>query len=333
MSVHRLPSPVGITATGAHFPDRIVTNDELAQHLDTNDAWIYSRTGIRERRRAEPGTGASDLAAPALQMALDRRGLAASELDAIIVATVTPDYPFPSTACLVQARLGATRAFGFDLAAACSGFLYALTTGAALVAAGTCARVAVVGVDIMSTVIDPEDRATAVLFGDGAGAVLLERVDEGFGLLDFDQQMDGTGARYLYQPAGGSRRPPCPESLAGREHFLVQDGREVYRRAVTQLAESARLMLDRNGLTPEQLDLFVPHQANIRIMDAAAKRLQLPAGKLMANIERCANTTAAPIPTALHEAVVTGRLSRGNLVVLAAFGAGFTWGSALLKWQ
>ena len=332
MPAHRLPLPVGITATGANYPDRIVTNAELARHLDTSDEWILSRTGIRERRRVEPGTGASDLAAPALRMALEQRGLAASELDAIIVATVSPDYVFPSTACLLQAQLGATRAFGFDLAAACSGFLYALTTGATLVAAGTCARVAVVGVDVMSALIDPQDRSTAVLFGDGAGAVLLERVEEGFGLLDFEQQMDGSGALRLYQPAGGSKHPATEATVAARQHFLVQDGREVYRRAVPMLAQAASLMLERNGLTAEQLALFVPHQANIRIMEAAAKRMDLPEGKMMVNIDQYANTTAATIPTALHQAFEAKRMEKGDLVALAAFGAGFTWGATLLRW-
>jgi 3-oxoacyl-[acyl-carrier-protein] synthase-3 len=332
MVARRFPCPVGITSTGLCLPPRIVTNDELAMLMDTSDEWIRTRTGIGERRWAEPGTGASDLAAPALRMALDRRGLAASELDAILVATVTPDHFFPATACLVQEKVGATRAFGFDLSAACSGFLFALTTGAALVATGNYRRVAVVGEDVMSTITDLEDRSTAVLFGDGAGAVLLEPVEEGFGILDHEQGMDGAGGCHLYQPAGGSRRPPSRETVENREHFLVQHGKEVYKRAVLLMAESARLMLDRNGLQPADLDLFVPHQANIRIMEAAARRLELPGHKMMVNIDRLANTTAATIPAALHQAVETERLKRGNLVVLAAFGAGFTWGSALLRW-
>jgi 3-oxoacyl-[acyl-carrier-protein] synthase-3 len=323
---------VGITATGQFLPEKVVTNDDLSKIMDTSDEWIFSRTGIRERRWAEPGTGASELAAPALQMALDRRGMGARELDAIIVATVTPDYLFPSTACLVQQKIGATRAFGFDLSAACSGFLFALTTGAALVATGNCAKVAVVGADIMSAITNLEDRATAVLFGDAAGAVILEVVAEGFGILDFEQGMDGAGAPFLYQPAGGSKRPPSRETVDGKEHFIVQNGREVYKRAVSVMADLARLMLDRNGLTPDDLALFVPHQANIRIMDSAAKRLELPPDKMMVNIDRLANTTAATIPTVLHQAVDAGRLNKGDLVVLSAFGAGFTWGGALIKW-
>ena len=332
MDPHRLPRPVGITATGQCYPPRVVTNDDLALLLDTTDEWIRTRTGIRERRWAEPGTGASDLAAPALAMALEQRGLPAAELDAILVATVTPDHAFPATACLVQARLGAARAFGFDLSAACSGFVYALATGASLVAAGTCRTVAVIGVDVMSTLLDVEDRRTAVLFGDGAGAVLLEPVDPGLGLLDFDLGMDGAGAHALYLPAGGSRRPASAETVAAKEHCAVQNGKEVYRHAVPRMAAAARLMMDRNRLAPADLALFVPHQANLRIMEAAARRLDLPAGKMMVNVDRFANTTAATIPTALHQAAALGRLAKGDRVILAAFGAGFTWGSALLKW-
>ena len=323
---------VGITATGAHFPERIVTNDDLAKVMDTSDEWIRTRTGIRERRWAEPGTGASDLAAPALALALERRGMAASELDAIIVATITPDHVFPATACLVQDRLGAANAFGFDLSAACSGFLFGLTTGASLVAGGAYRRVAVVGVDVMTSIVDPADRNIAVLFGDGAGAVILEEVDPGYGLLDFEQKTDGAGAMHLHLPAGGSRRPASHATVDAKGHFAVQNGKEVYKRAVPAMAEYARLMLDRNGLTADDLALFVPHQANLRIMDSAARRLELPAEKMMVNIDRFANTTAATIPTALHQAELDGRLHRGDQVVLAAFGAGFTWGGALLKW-
>jgi 3-oxoacyl-[acyl-carrier-protein] synthase-3 len=332
MNPRRLSRPVGITATGQYYPPRVVTNDDLALLLDTNDEWIRTRTGISERRWAEPGTGASELAAPALVMALERRGMGAEELDAILVATVTADHAFPSTACLVQDKIGAANAFGFDLSAACSGFLYALTTGAALVAAGVYGKVAVVGVDVMSMLLDVEDRTTAILFGDGAGAVILEAVDEGHGLLDFEQKVDGSGAYSLYLPAGGSKRPASQETLDAKEHCGVQNGKEVYRRAVPAMAESARLMLDRNGLVPRDLALFVPHQANLRIMDAAARRLELPEGRMMVNIDRYANTTAATIPTALHQAVAAGRLAKGDLVILSAFGAGFTWGSALLKW-
>lgn len=327
-----LARPVGITATGQCYPDRVFTNDDLSHRFETNDEWIRTRTGIRERRWVEPGVGASDLAAPALQMALERRGISADELDAIIIATVTPDTLFPATACRVQDMVGARNAFGFDLSAACSGFLYALTTGASLVASGAYGRVAVIGVDIMSSILNMEDRTTAVLFGDGAGAVILEPVEEGHGLLDFEHRIDGSGGCFLNMPAGGSKRPPTAETVAAKEHFVHQQGQDVFKSAVREMAEVSRLMLDRNGLTPDDLALFVPHQANIRIMEAAAKRLELAPEKLFVNIDRYANTTAATIPTALHQAFEEGKMRKGDRVVLAAFGAGFTWGGALLRW-
>ena len=328
----RLAAPAGITATGQCFPPRVVTNDDLSKIMETNDEWIRSRTGIRERRWVEPGTGASKLGAPALQMALDNRGIKATELDAIIVATVTPDTLFPATACRIQEMVGATNAFGFDLSAACSGFLYALTTAASLVAAGGVKRVGVVGVDIMSTVIDLEDRTTSVLFGDGAGAVIVERVEDGLGILDFEHCIDGSGGCFLHMPAGGSASPATAETVAARDHYIHQSGSEVFKKAVREMADNSRLLMDRNGFTGDQLKLFVPHQANIRIMDAAAKRLELDPSRMMVNIDKFGNTTAATIPTALHQAWEQGRMQKGDLVALAAFGAGFTWGSTLLRW-
>jgi 3-oxoacyl-[acyl-carrier-protein] synthase III len=328
----RLAIPVGITATGQHYPERVVTNDDLAKVMDTNDEWIRTRTGISKRHWVDKGMGASDLAAPALQMALDRRGMKADELEAIVVATVTPDMLFPATACLVQDKIGASNAFGFDLSAACSGFLYALTTGASLVASGAYARVAVVGVDVMSSILNMEDRSTAVLFGDGAGAVILERVEEGYGLLDFEHRVDGGGGCHLFMPAGGSLKPPSAETVANKEHYVVQHGQDVYKAAVPRMAEYARLMVDRNGLSPDQLKLFVPHQANTRIIESAAKRLELPMDRVLINIDQYANTTAATIPTALHQAFEQKRIQKGDHVVLAAFGAGFTWGGALIRW-
>ena len=328
----RLVAPVGITATGQCFPPRVVTNDDLSKILDTNDEWIRTRTGIRERRWVEPGTGASHLGAPALKMALENRGMDASELDLIVVATVTPDTLFPATACRIQEMVGASNAFGFDLNAACSGFLYALTTAASLVAAGGIKKAAVVGVDIMSTIINKEDRATAVLFGDGAGAVIVEQVEEGLGILDFEHKVDGTGGCYLFMPAGGSLKPATAETVANKEHTIHQAGSEVFKNAVREMADNSRLLLDRNGLEGEDLKLFVPHQANIRIMDAAAKRLELDPARMMVNIDRYANTTTATIPTALHQAMEQKRLAKGDHVILSAFGAGFTWGSTLLRW-
>ncbi len=328
----RLAAPVGITATGQCYPSRVVTNDDLSKIMDTNDEWIRSRTGIRERRWVEPGTGASQLGAPALQMALDNRGLKASELDLILVTTVTPDTLFPATACRIQEMVGASNAFGFDLNAACSGFLYALTTAASMVAGGAIRRAGVVGVDIMSTIINLEDRATSVLFGDGAGAVIVERVEDGLGILDFEHKVDGSGGCFLYMPAGGSLKPATAETVAAKEHYIHQAGSEVFKNAVREMADNSKLLMDRNGFTGDELKLFVPHQANIRIMDAAAKRLELDPARMMVNIDRYANTTTATIPTALHQAMEQNRMAKGDLVVLSAFGAGFTWGSTLLRW-
>jgi 3-oxoacyl-[acyl-carrier-protein] synthase-3 len=328
----RLATPVGILALGAFHPPREVRNEDLTASLETSDAWIASRTGIRARRWVEPGVGTSDLVVPALREALAVRGVGPDDLDAIVVATVTPDTMFPATACRVQHAIGARRAYGFDLSGACSGFLYALTVGATMVASGTHARVAVCGGDVMSGIVDPTDRATRVLFGDGAGVALVERVEEGLGLLDFEHRIDGAGGDMLFMPAGGSRMPATAETVAARAHFVHQQGSEVFKAAVVEMAAAARLMLDRNGLRPEDVALFVPHQANLRIMDAARERLGLPPEKMLVNLDRYGNTTAATIPTALREAAALGRLRRGDIVVLAAFGAGYTSGAALLRW-
>jgi 3-oxoacyl-[acyl-carrier-protein] synthase-3 len=265
-------------------------------------------------------------------MALDNRGIKASELDLIIVTTVTPDTLFPATACRIQDAIGAKNAFGFDLNAACSGFLYALTTAASMVAAGGVRRVGVVGVDIMSTIINKEDRATSVLFGDGAGAVIVEQVEDGLGILDFEHKVDGSGGCFLYMPAGGSLKPATAETVAAKEHYIHQAGSEVFKNAVREMADNSKLLLDRNGLKGEDLKLFVPHQANIRIMDAAAKRLELDPARMMVNIDRYANTTTATLPTAMHQALGEKRMAKGDLVILSAFGAGFTWGSTLMRW-
>ncbi len=328
----RLALPVGITATGQFYPDRIVTNTDLANLVDTSDEWILTRTGIRTRRWVEPGTGSSDLGAGALKMALERRGMQPDELDAIIVATVTPDMFFPCTAALVQQKVGAGRCFGFDLNAACSSFLFALTTGAALIAGGGMKRVAVVGADVMTSIMDKSDRNTAVLFGDGAGAVILEQVEDGYGILDYEHSIDGSGAPFLCMPGGGSLHPSTAETVAAGMHYIRQDGKEVYKRAVRDMAEVSRLMLDRNRVSTDELALFVPHQANVRIMDAAAKRLELPPERMASNIGEFANTTSATLPTALHQSLEAGKLKKGDLVVFAAFGAGFTWGGALMRW-
>lgn len=328
----RLAKSVGIVATGQFYPERIVTNQDLAKMVDTNDEWITSRTGIKERRWVEPGVGSSDLGAEALKMALQQRGITADDLDAIVACTVTPDMFFPCTAALIQHKVGATRAFGFDLNAGCSGFLFGLTTGASMVAGGGFKRVAVVGCEVMTSIMDKTDRNTAVLFGDGAGAVILEEVEAGLGIQDFEHHIDGSGGPFLCMPAGGSLRPSTHETVDAKQHFIHQQGPEVYRNAVRDMAEVSRLMLDRNQVDPADLSLFIPHQANIRIMEAAAKRLELPLERMANNIVRYANTTAATIPTAMHQSVEAGRLKKGDLVVLAAFGAGFTWGGTLLRW-
>lgn len=327
-----LGKSVGIIGTGQHYPEREVSNHDLSQHLETDDEWIRTRTGISNRRIVDPGTGASELAVPALLQAIQNAKVEPSELDAIIVATVTPDTLFPSTACLIQEKIGANKAFGFDLSAACSGFVFALTTGASMIASGAYQKVAIVGVDIMSSIINPEDRTTAVLFGDGAGAVILSEVTSDYGILDFEQKIDGSGANSLYMSAGGSKRPASLETVANKEHYAVQLGQDVYKNAVVAMSEYARLMLDRNGLTSDDLKLFVPHQANSRIIEAAAKRLGISDDKVMINIDQYANTTAATIPTALHQARTSNRMAKGDHVILAAFGAGYTYGSVLMKW-
>ncbi|MBI4911132.1 MAG: ketoacyl-ACP synthase III [Acidobacteria bacterium] len=328
-----LKIPVGITAVGQAYPERLVTNAELSTMVDTTDEWIRTRTGITERRWVEKGQGASDLGAPALRMALERRGIRAEDLDVIIVATTTPDTIFPATACRIQQKVGATKAWGFDLGAACSGFLFALSAGAGLIASGAATRVAVVGTDIMSSIIDMDDRATCVLFGDGAGAVILEQVEEGFGILDFEHHVDGTGVDFLHMPGGGSRLPATHETVDNKDHVIHQSGQDVFKAAVREMADSSRLMLDRNGFTPADLKLFVPHQANLRIMDAALRRLEIPPERMAVNIDRFANTTAATIPTALFQSLEAGKVAKGDLVVLAAFGAGFTWGAMLIRWN
>jgi len=327
-----LTHSVGITATGQFYPERIVTNKDIAAMVDTTDEWITTRTGIHQRRWVEPGVGSSDLGAAALKMALANRGVGADTLDAIVACTVTPDMMFPCTAALIQYKVGASKAYGFDLNAACSSFLFGLSTAAAMVASGAVQRVAVVGCDVMTSIMNPQDRNTVVLFGDGAGAVIVERVEEGYGILDFENRVDGSGAPYLCMPAGGSRKPASAETVAAGEHYIHQQGQEVFKNAVREMAEVSRLMLDRNGVDPKDLGLFIPHQANHRIMEAAAKRLELPAERMANNITQYANTTSATLPTALHQSLEAGKVKKGDYIVFAAFGAGFTWGGMLMKW-
>src|SRR6185437_5036061 len=323
-----------ITSIGRHIPARVLTNADLEKLVDTNDEWIQSRVGISERHIAAPDTATSDLATLAAKDALERRGIAATELDAIIVCTVTPDMMFPSTACIVQDHLGAHNAWGFDLVAACSGFVYGLTTASSLIAAGTHKKVLVIGADTMSRIIDYQDRATCVLFGDGAGAFLLEPAEdgEGAGFVDFFGEIDGSGGKYLYMPAGGSRVPASTETVAGRMHYVHQEGQQVFKYAVRKMYEMSTSLLERNNFTTRDVDLLIPHQANRRIIDATTERLGLGPEQVMININRYGNTTAGTIPLATCDAVAEGRLSKGKLVLFAAVGAGYTAGASLWRW-
>jgi 3-oxoacyl-[acyl-carrier-protein] synthase III len=322
-----------ISAVASYVPERILTNAELAKSLDTSDEWIVTRTGIRERRVGAPGETTSTMGAEAVRRLLARSGVNPDDIDALIVATVTPDMLFPATACLIQDQLKLGRAWGFDLSAACSGFLYALTTGAQLVATGAHQRVIVVGADLMSSIIDPQDRTTAVLFGDGAGAVLLEPAEPGYGILDFHHRVDGSGRNDLLMPAGGSLLPPSAATVAARQHFLKQNGKVVFKFAVSQMVASVQSVLARHGLTPADVALVVPHQANQRILDAVAERLCLPHERVASVLARYGNTTGATLPLALDDALAGGKIKRGDLVVFTAVGAGFTAGATLVRWS
>lgn len=323
-----------ISAVGAFVPPRLLTNADLEKLVATNDQWIVERTGIRERHIVEKGVGTSDLAVEAARVCLANRGIDASEIEVIIVATVTPDMLFPATACLVQDKLGAKGAWGFDLSAACSGFPYALQVGAKLVESGCHKKVLVIGADIMSSIIDYTDRATCVIFGDGAGAVLLEPCDnDEVGLIDYWHEIDGSGATALNMPAGGSLLPASAETVANKQHFVHQEGQAVYKFAVRKMAEAAETILKRNGVTGADLACFIPHQANKRIILSTAERLGLAEHCVIINIDRFGNTTAATIPLAMNTAIEEGRLKKGDLVLLASVGAGFTVGATLLQWE
>jgi len=334
-----MPSPIpaapraAITGVAGYVPERRVTNAELAARLDTSDDWIVSRTGIHERRVGGLGETTSTMGAEAVRRLMAQRGLGPEDIGALIVATVTPDMVFPATACLIQDQAGLRHTWGFDLSAACSGFLYALTTGAQFVASGAHRRVIVVGADLMSAIIDPLDRTTAVLFGDGAGAVLLEPAEPGYGLLDFHHRVDGSGRDDLLMPAGGCLRPASHKTVEAREHYLRQNGKVVFKFAVSQMADTITTLLERHQLSPSDIAMVIPHQANQRILDATAERLELPPGRMASVIGRYGNTTAATLPLALEDAVLAGRITRGDLVVFVAVGAGFTVGASLVRWQ
>jgi 3-oxoacyl-[acyl-carrier-protein] synthase-3 len=325
--------PTTIKSLATYVPPRVLTNADLEKLVDTTDEWILQRTGIRERHIVDPGVATSDLAKEAGLRAIENAGLTPDDIGFLVVGTVTPDMMFPSTACLVQHKIGAHHAWGFDLSAACSAFTYSLTTACQMVASGAHEHALVVGADVMSSIIDYRDRATCVLFGDGAGAVVVSAAgpDDG-AILDFDHEIDGSGGPALCMPAGGSRRPPSHETIDERLHYVKQEGQTVFKFAVRKTEEIARRVLERNGLMPGDLDLFVSHQANRRIIHAATEKLGLDVDKVIINIERFGNTTAATIPLALNDAVCSGRLKKGDLVLLASVGAGFTVGAVLVRW-
>jgi 3-oxoacyl-[acyl-carrier-protein] synthase III len=321
-----------ITAVGHYVPDKILSNADLEKMVDTTDEWIRTRTGISERRILEHGA-TSDLGAGAVKNLLQNRGIGADQIDLIVVATVTPDMFFPSTACLIQEKIGAKQAWGFDISAACSGFLFALTTAAQFVENGTHKRVVVVGADKMSSITDYTDRNNCILFGDAGAAVLLEPAeDENTGIIDHILRCDGSGERYLNMRGGGSLNPPTHETVDKRMHYLFQDGKSVFKVAVTGMADVSAEIVERNNLTGAQVDWLVPHQANLRIIDATAERMGLDRDKVMININKYGNTTAATIPLCLSEWWQAGKLRKGQTIVLAAFGAGYTWGSVLVRW-
>ncbi len=330
----RNPVRAKISSVGSYVPPRLLTNADLEKMVATNDQWITERTGIRERHLVDKGIATSDLAFEAAKVCLTKRGVQPSEIEAILVATVTPDMAFPATACLVQDKLGAPHAWGFDLSAACSGFPYALQVGAKLIESGAHKKVLVIGSDVMSSIIDYTDRATCIIFGDGAGAVLLEPCEEGeIGLIDFHHEIDGSGAVALNMPAGGSRLPASHATVDAKQHYVHQDGQAVYKFAVRKMSEISEALLTRNGVAGSELGCFIPHQANKRIILSTAERLGMPEDRVIINIDRYGNTTAGTIPIAMNTALDEGRLKKGDLVLLASVGAGFTAAATLLRWE
>jgi len=324
-----------ITALGRYVPPRVVTNDDIAKLVDTNNEWIVERTGINQRHWADKGTPTSELAVRAVEDLLRNRGIDGSEIELIIVSTVTPDMFFPSTACLIQDRIGARRAWGYDILAACSSFLYSLTTGAQFIESGRHKKVLIVGADVMTTIVNPEDRTTIILFGDGAGAVLLEPTteeEENVGILDYRHEVDGSGAEFLNMPAGGSLHPPSHETIDRKMHYIHQSGQQVFKFAVRKMEELSTDMLAKHNLTGDDLGCFIAHQANLRIIDATANKIGIASEKVIRNIHKYGNTTAATIPLAIGDAIDSGRLKKGDLVLFAAVGAGFTSGSVLARW-
>ena len=319
----------GITGVQGYVPDYVLSNEELSKMVDTNDEWITTRTGIKERR-IQKGGGSSDMAVGAVEGLLEKTNTNPEEVDLVILATVTPDYPFPSTANVLCDKVGMKNAWGYDLIAACSGFIYGLATGAQFIETGRYKKVVVVGVDKMSSIIDYEDRTTCVIFGDGAGAVMLEPNEEGMGIQDFILRSDGGGREYLLQPAGGSLNPASVETVEKKMHFVKQEGKQVFKFAVTNMAEVSAEIMEKNNLSSDDVDWLVPHQANLRIIDATANRMGLPKEKVMINIQKYGNTTAGTLPLCLWD--YEKQLKKGDTLILSAFGGGFTWGAVYLKW-
>ena len=322
-----------ITATAHYVPERVMTNFELEKLVETSDEWIRTRTGISQRHIAAENEATSDLSTKVANSLLEKRGIPAEEIDIIIVCTVTPDHFAPSTAALVQNNIGATNAWGFDLSGACTGFLYGLETGSKFINSGKYQKVMVIGVDTMSSILDFTDRDTCVLFGDGAGGAILEPTESGSGIFDSILHMDGSGGHFLNVPGGGSRMPATVESVQAKQHYIRQDGKKVFKFAVKGMADVSERILKQNNLTGDDIALFIPHQANKRIIDAAANRCNIPAEKVLINIDFYGNTTAGTIPIGMNEAVEDGRIKDGDIILLAAFGAGFTWGSILMRWD
>lgn len=315
------------------MPPRVLSNADLERMVDTSNEWILTRVGIRERHIVDPGVATSDLAAEAARKALSHRGFSPTDIELIVLGTVTPDMFFPSTACVVQDKLGARGAWGFDLSAACSAFVYSLQVSAQFIASGAHKRVMAIGADVMSSIIDYTDRATCVIFGDGAGAAILEPAEnDSEGFIDFIHEVDGSGGQFLFMPAGGSLHPSSKETIAKKMHYVHQDGQQVFKFAVRKQAELCLKLLERNGLKGSDIDVFIPHQANLRIINATADRLGLRDGNVIINIDRFGNTTAGTIPLAMNTAIEQGKLKKGSLVLLASVGAGFTVGATLMRW-